>query len=75
MATNTKRKLTVEESNENIPPTKKFNLIHTSGTPAYRAEMRRQCEPDKVMTCDLTNQMICAVDTEDKCLTTVGLRI
>lgn len=28
--------------------------------------MRRQCEPGKVMTCDLTNQMIHSVHTEDR---------
>ena len=64
MATNTKRN--VEESNENVPPAKKLNSVNT---PAYRAKMKRQrsqCEPDKVMTCDLTNHMICSVDTEDK---------
>ena len=69
MATNRKCKLTVEESNENITPTKKLNLIHTTGTPAYRAKMKRQCEPDKVMTSDHTNSIQLTLRTN---LTTVG---
>ena len=55
---NTKHEVTVEDSDENLPPAKKLNLIHTPGTPAYGAKVKRpkrQCETGKEMICDLTN--------------------
>ena len=58
----TKHKLTV------VPPTKTQSHSHLRYT-CLQGKDEKTCEPEKVMTCDLT---ISSVDTEDKCLTTVG---
>ena len=61
-------------TDENVPPVKKPNLVHSSGTPAYRAKARRQeeqHEPARVMSCDLTNLKDTSTAV-DPCVTTIG---
>ena len=63
-----KRKDEVHVMDENLPPLKKPNMVHSSGTPAYRAKTRKQ---EQVKCSDETSHDL-TIDRDDADSTSYG---